>query len=309
MAHDRRTGTEPWAWLAAVPEGELDRDWQRVASSMAVSVQTASPPTAQRIGDLVIYCGATTGILAGVTEVVGEAQQDPDEPTRWRLRILPHLLLDRSHAPSIAHAGIEPPRTATRLHTDECLRLRELMLSAAVPLGVDTRSRSAEPTRSRAERDPGSPTADENGWGHDRRTGDEPWAWLVAVSDEELDRDWHRVTSSIAVTLRAATLPATQRVGDLVVYHGASTGVIAGVGEVVGEPHQQRDAPAQWRLRVLPRLLLDRSHAPSIVEAGMQPRRLPVRLDTDPYARLRELMLSAAVPLATEAGSGTKAPR
>jgi hypothetical protein len=132
---------------------------------------------------------------------------------------------------------------------------------------------------------------------HDRRTGNEPWAWLAAVPDDDLDRDLDRVRSSLVISLVASSLPSLQRVGDLVVYCRASTGVITGVGEVVGEPHRKEDDPATWRIRVRPHLLLDRGPAPSIAEAGMRPSRLQTRLEPAQYLRLRELALSAAVPL------------
>jgi hypothetical protein len=132
---------------------------------------------------------------------------------------------------------------------------------------------------------------------HDQRIGDEAWAWLSAVPDEDLDRDWQRVTESMAVTLDAAGWPASQRIGDLVVYCGAGTGVLAGVGEIVGRRQAAEDAPGRWRMSVLPRVVLDRTRAPSIAEVGMRPQNLHMGLDSDPYLRLRELVLSAAVPL------------
>jgi hypothetical protein len=303
LAHDRRTGNEQWAWLAAVPDDELDRDWQRVTSSMAISLQAVTPPTAQRVGDLVVYCGARTGVLSGVGEVVGEPRQQSDEPTQWRLRILVHLLLDRGRAPSIAQAGMRPPHFHTRLDSAEYLRLRELMLSAAVSLGIADAPTPVQPPLATLASDAESPGGPANGSAGDQRTGDEPWAWLAAVPEEALDRDWERVTSSMTVSLQAASLPTMQRLGDLVVYCGAGTGVLTGVGEVVGEPLHTPDAPTHWRLRVLPQLLLDRRLAPSIAQAGMQPPRLPTRLDSEPYSRVRELMLSAAVPLGVEGGS------
>src|SRR3954447_24512477 len=94
VAHDRRTGGEPWAWLAAIPTETLDRDWHRVRERIAVTLQHQSTQPSQRVGDLVVYCGASTGVLAGVTEIV-------DAPRGARLRVIPRLVLDRTRAPSI----------------------------------------------------------------------------------------------------------------------------------------------------------------------------------------------------------------
>lgn len=105
------------------------------------------------------------------------------------------------------------------------------------------------------------------------------------------------------MSLAAATLPALQRVGDLVVYCGATTGILVGVGEIVGEPHRKRDEPGSWRVRVTPRLLLDRDRAPSLAQTGIQPPRLPRRLEPKDYEELRALMSPAAVPLAAGAAS------
>jgi hypothetical protein len=140
---------------------------------------------------------------------------------------------------------------------------------------------------------------------HDRRTGNEPWAWLAAVPDEDLDRDLDRVRSSLVITLVASSLPSLQRAGDLVVYCRTSTGAITGIGEVAGAPHRKDDDPANWRIRVRPHLLLDRGPAPLIAEAGMRASRLQTQLEPDQYLRLRELALSAAVPLQQPANQAT----
>lgn len=294
MAHDQRIGDEAWAWLSAVPDEALDRDWQRVTESMAVTLDVTGSPASQRIGDLVVYCGAGTGVLAGVGEIVGRRQAAEDAPGRWRLRVLPRVVLDRTRAPSIAEVGIRPQSLHMGLDSDPYLRLRELVLSAAVPLVGESSARAASVSPTSAGEEQGNGKGPDD----DDRTGDEPWAWLAAVHEDDLDRDWSRVMERIAVTLDASSLPALQRVGDLVVYCGSGTGVVVGVGEVVGEPQvAEGGGPTQRRLRVLPRLLLDRTRAPSIADLGMRPRSLQLRLDPDPYERLRQLVLSAALPL------------
>ena len=99
----------------------------------------------------------------------------------------------------------------------------------------------------------------------------------------------------VAITLEGSSLPSLQRVGDLVVYCAADSGVLAGVGEIVGEPQVADGDTTRWRLKILPRLLLDRARAPSVTEAGMSPRRTQTRLEPEPYRRLRELVISAAL--------------
>jgi hypothetical protein len=268
MAHDRRVDDEPWAWLAAVRSDELDRDWERVRESMAVSFAHEGGDAAQRRGDLVFYCGADSGALAGVAEIA-----DASEPSR--MTVIPQLVLDRSRAPSLAGAGVERSERHTRLDSDAYARLRAAVLSAAVPLS-DALGRSAATAPA--------------------PTGSEPAAWVAAVPDADLDRDWQRVMERVAITLDAATVPTLQRVGDLVVYCAAETGVLVGVGEVVGEPLAAEGEATRRRLKILPRLLLDRNRAPSVSEAGMSPRRLQTRLEPEPYRRLRELVISAALP-------------
>jgi hypothetical protein len=125
---------------------------------------------------------------------------------------------------------------------------------------------------------------------------DPPAAWVAAVPDADLDRDWQRVMERVAISLDAASVPTLQRVGDLVVYCAVETGVLVGVGEVVGEPMPASGDATRRRLRILPRLLLDRSRAPAVSEAGMSPRRLQTRLEPEPYRRLRDLVTSAALP-------------
>jgi hypothetical protein len=298
LAYDRRIGQEPWAWLAPIPDEELERDWARVTSRMTLSVEATASADKQRVGDLVVYCGGGSGTIVGVGEVVDEPREIPDRPAQWRVRVLPHLILDRSRAPSVALAGMQPPRPHRRLESDEYLRLRGMILSAAVVLEVEPASTSVQPPMQAAGTDPGSPAGMET---QSEAMGSEPSAWLAAIPDEQLDRDLERVMSRVVLSLPAALLPSLQRVGDLVVYCGARTGTLAGVGEVVAEPQDTPDGPAQWRLRVLPRLLLDRARAPSLGQAELEPPRLPRHLDVGPYARLRELMLSAAVALGREA--------
>jgi hypothetical protein len=137
---------------------------------------------------------------------------------------------------------------------------------------------------------------------HDRRIGHDPWTWLVGISDEELDREWQRVASHTAVSVHAITLPALQRVGDLVVYCGATSGALTGIGEIVGEPQRKSDDDRMWRLRVLPRVLLDRDRGPSMDDAGVPGLQAPSagrqrQLEREQYLRLREVMLAVAVPL------------
>jgi hypothetical protein len=267
VAHDRRADDEPWAWLAAVGSEELDRDWQRVRESMAITFAHDSGQPSQSAGDLVFYCGAQTGVLAGVAEIAGT-------PEPSRLKVIPQLVLDRTRAPSVAEAGLQPPAEHTRLDGDQYARLRALALSAAVPLADASGGVGATaPTRREAQ----------------------PTAWLAAVPEEDLDRDWERVMERVAVTLDASSVPTLQRVGDLVVYCAADTGVLAGVGEVVGEPQRAEGEATRRRLKILPRLLLDRTRAPSVSEAGMSPRRLQTHLEPEPYRRLRELIISAAL--------------
>jgi hypothetical protein len=140
------------------------------------------------------------------------------------------------------------------------------------------------------------------GLAHDRRVGHEPWAWLVGISDEDLDREWHRVASHTAVSVHALRVPALQRVGDLVVYCGSTSGALTGIGEIVGEPHRKSDDDPMWRLRVLPRLLLDRDRGPSMDDAGLAGLQAlsagrQRQLEREQYLRLRELMLAVAVRL------------
>jgi hypothetical protein len=140
------------------------------------------------------------------------------------------------------------------------------------------------------------------GLAHDRRIGHDPWTWLVGISDEELDREWQRVASHTAVSVHALSVPALQRVGDLVIYCGATSGALTGIGEIVGEPQRRSDDDRTWRLRVLPRLLLDRDRGPSMADAGLAGLQAPTagrqrQLEREQYLRLRELMLAVAVPL------------
>jgi hypothetical protein len=271
MAHDRRVDDEPWAWLAAVTGDELDRDWERVRARMTVSFAHQGTDASQRRGDLVFYCGADSGALAGVAEIAETSESS-------RQTVLPQLVLDRSQAPSIADAGVERPERHTRLDRDAYSRLRAAVLSAAVPLS-DTFGETGATASASMATDAGTA------------------AWLAAVPDDDLDRDWQRVMERVAVTLDASTVPTLQRVGDLVVYCAAQTGALAGVGQVVGEPLATDGDATRRRLKILPRLLLDRDRAPSVSEAGMSPRRLQTRLDPEPYGRLRELVISAALPL------------
>lgn len=293
MAHDRRIGHEPWVWLAPIPDEELERDWPRVTSHMTLSAGPAASAGNERVGDLVVYCGGS-GTIMGVGEVVEESHERADRPGEWRIGVLPHLILDRRRAPSVALAGMEAPRPHRRLHRDEYVRLRGLILSAAVALEAESGPASAHPPVGAPGTDPGGRAETET------RSGSESSAWLAAIPDDVLDRDLEQITSRVALSLQAASLPSLQRVGDLVVYCGARTGTLVGVGEVVGEPRHTPEGPAQWRLRVLPRLLLDHARAPSMGQAGLEPPRLPRQLDASPYARLRELMLSAAVALGRE---------
>ncbi len=267
MAHDRRVDDEPWAWLAAVRSEELDRDWQRVRASMAVTFAHEGADPSQRAGDLVFYCGADSGLLAGVAEIVDTSEHS-------RLTVIPELVLDRSRAPSIADSGLQRPERHTRLDRDAYVRLRELVLAAAVPLEGAAGSAAAT-----------APTPTET----------ELVAWLAAVPDLDLERDWQRVMERVAITLEGSSVPSLQRVGDLVVYCAADSGVLAGVGEIVGEPQVADGDTTRWRLKILPRLLLDRARAPSVAEAGMSPRRTQTRLEPEPYRRLRELVISAAL--------------
>jgi hypothetical protein len=259
---------EPRAWLAAIPSDELDRDWQRVRSSMAVTFVHEGADPSQRAGDLVFYCGADSGVLAGVVEITGTSESS-------RLTVIPELVLDRARAPSIADSGLDRPGRHTRLDRDAYVRLRELVLSAAVPLdaaeGASATSEAAAPSKSA------------------------PTAWLAPVPDSDLDSGWPRMMERVAITLDASSVPTLQQVGDLVVYCVADTGVLAGVGEVVGEPRVAGAGPTQWRLKILPRLLLDRARSPSVREAGMSPRRLQTHLEPGPYQRLRELIVSVAL--------------
>ena len=266
MAHDRRVDNERWAWLAAVRSEELDRDWQRVRSSMAVTLAHEGADDSQRPGDLVFYCGADSGALAGVAEIVGTETS--------RSTVIPQLVLDRSVAPSIADALLHRPDRDIRLDWGAFVRLRDLALSAAVPL------EAAEGTTTTTTSTPSQ---------------SQPTAWLAALPDADLERDWQRVMDRVAITLEASSVPTLQRVGDLVVYCAADSGVLAGVGEVVGEPRVAGAGPTQWRLRILPRLVLDRARSPSVTEAGLSPRRLQTRLEPEAYQRLRELIISVAL--------------
>jgi len=302
VAHDRRIGRERRAWLTTVPEEDVERDWDRVASAMAVSVQMTDLSSEQRVGDLVVYCGLSTGVMTGVAQVVGEPHQRSHDPPGWRIRMLTLLLLDRHIAPSIAAAGSEPPRSPTHLDPSRYRRVRELLLSAAVPLdreaastGVDSASGGSRgPRTTAADADISATRAD--GSAEDKRIDDEQWAWLTPFSEEQLDRDWDRVQSAMAISLDAAVLPTLLRVGDLVVYCRSATGFIAGIGTVVREPRPGAHA-AGWRLRVVPQLVLSRGTEPSIEEAGIRPPRLPLHLESDTYDRVREVILSAAVSL------------
>lgn len=123
------------------------------------------------------------------------------------------------------------------------------------------------------------------------------------MPDEAVERDVHRAQTTKAMSLAAAMLPALQRIGDLVVYCGATTGILVGVGEIVGEPHRKPDEPGSWRVRVTPRLILDRDRAPSLAQAGVQPPRLPRRLEPEEYEHLHELMLPAALALEARVAS------
>jgi hypothetical protein len=259
---------------------------------MAVTLGPGSAHASQRVGDLVVYCGVATGVLAGVAEIAGTSEAVEGSSGQSRLTVIPRVVLDRTRAPSISDAGMRAPEPQMRLGADGYRRLRELVLSAAVPL-VDSRGALVAPAPTALD-DHADSAAPEG----EARTGDEPWAWLGAVGDDDLDRDWQRVMDRMAVTLEASSVPTLQNVGDLVVYCAAGTGLVAGVGEVVGEPRVVEGGQDRRRLRILPRLVLDPTHAPSVTQAGISPRRLQMRLETEPYRRLRELIVSAALPLA-----------
>jgi hypothetical protein len=99
------------------------------------------------------------------------------------------------------------------------------------------------------------------------------------------------------MSLRKESVPALMRVGDLVVYFTREDGTLVGVGQVVGEPHRKTEEPGSFRVRVLPQLILDRESAPSLADAAVEAPRLSRHLEPKTYHALRELMLSAAVPL------------
>lgn len=133
VAHDRRVGEERWSWLAPIPDEAVARGIDRARTSEVMSVAATALPAVQRPGDLVVYCGATTGILVGVGEIVGEPDREPDEPGRWRVPVTPRLLLDQDRAPSLADAGVPPPRLPRRLEPGDYKGLRDLMLPASMP--------------------------------------------------------------------------------------------------------------------------------------------------------------------------------
>jgi hypothetical protein len=78
--------------------------------------------------------------------------------------------------------------------------------------------------------DQGTRRESENGSAHDQRIGQEPWAWLAPISDEELSRDWARVTAHMTLSLEADLSADRHRGGDLVVYCGGD-GEESGVNE------------------------------------------------------------------------------
>jgi hypothetical protein len=283
-----------------IPDEEMIREWDRVRSAMRVSLQT-DLPSDQRVGDLVVYCGSVTGVIVGVGQVAGEPRQREADTSGWRIRILPILVMDRHIAPSILAAGSDPPQTPARLDPGRYRRVRDLILSAAVPLDPEAAPSGARSGAGGPDAAPDVigegdiPATGAEGGAQDRRIDDEPWAWLTSVSEEQLERDWDRVRAAMAISVDAAILPTMLDVGDLVVYCGSDTGIIAGIGELIQGPREA--GAADWRMPVAPRLLLDRVTAPSIDEAGVRPPRLPMRLESEPYSRVRDLILAAAVPL------------
>ena len=128
--------------------------------------------------------------------------------------------------------------------------------------------------------------------------------WLAKVPDEAVDQVADLAETGKAMSLAAALLPSLQRVGDAVVYCGESNGILVGIGEVAGDPHRKPSEPGAWRIRVIPRLIVDRTRAPSITETGMQPPRLPRRLEPHEFEQLQALMTPAAASLDTEAEIG-----
>jgi hypothetical protein len=129
---------------------------------------------------------------------------------------------------------------------------------------------------------------------HDQRSGDERWYWIAPVSDEAVPRTLQVAKEGEPLSAGATSLPAMQRPGDLIVYCGARTGVIFGVAEVAGEPIRKEDEHGTWRVRVTPRLILDREHAPSLGPLGIDPPRRPLQLEPEEYKRIYEQMAASA---------------
>ena len=105
-------------WLAKVPDEAVDQVADLAETGKAMSLAAALLPSLQRVGDAVVYCGESNGILVGIGEVAGDPHRKPSEARRMadpgdpaadrrpHPRAVDHRNRDAAAAPSPA------PRTA-----------------------------------------------------------------------------------------------------------------------------------------------------------------------------------------------------
>src|SRR5437660_1518619 len=84
----------PGDWIAPVSDEAVPRTLQVAKEGEPLSAGATSLPAMQRPGDLIVYCGARTGVIFGVAEVAGEPIRKEDEHGTWRVRVTPRLILD-----------------------------------------------------------------------------------------------------------------------------------------------------------------------------------------------------------------------
>ncbi len=128
---------------------------------------------------------------------------------------------------------------------------------------------------------------------HDRRIGVERWYWLANLPEEALDWDLELQKEGTGVSLEARSLPALQRVGDLVVYVSASSGTLLGIGEIMERPYWRSDGSGSWRVRTKPRFVAEIDRAPTLDDVGMEIPRLTRQIEKSQYERLERLIASA----------------